>query len=108
MDSFSEENFDHNLTLADQIRAIAEKRGSSGQAKVTPSQITLAWLLHRSPVLAPIPGTRRAEYAKENAEAALVQLSEEELKSIDGILGQFKRKGGRYTEAARKMGLLWT
>src|SRR5579871_3887396 len=41
---------------------------------VTPSQLSLAWLLHRSPVMLPIPGTGRADHLEENVAAASVRL----------------------------------
>ncbi|PWN19822.1 Aldo/keto reductase [Microstroma glucosiphilum] len=100
-DSFSPENFDHNITLADSINRIASERGA------TAAQICLAWILQRSPIFAPIPGTRKAAYAKENAEAGKITLDSKEVKQIDEILSQFKRKGGRYNEHARNSGSLW-
>jgi len=48
----------------------------------TPSQIALAWLLRRSPVMLPIPGTSKAEHLEENMEGAGIELSEEELRAI--------------------------
>ena len=43
----------------------------------TPSQVALAWLLHRSPVMLPIPGTAKVEHLEENVAAALLELDEE-------------------------------
>ena len=48
----------------------------------TPSQIALAWLLHRSPVMLPIPGTGSVEHVRENCAAALIRLSDEELAAL--------------------------
>jgi pyridoxine 4-dehydrogenase len=42
-----------------------------------PSQVALAWLLHRSPVMLPIPGTSRVKHLEENTAAALLELGEE-------------------------------
>jgi len=42
-----------------------------------PSQVALAWLLHRSPVMLPIPGTSRVKHLEENTAAALLELDEE-------------------------------
>ena len=42
-----------------------------------PSQVALAWLLHRSPVMLPIPGTSRVRHLEENMAAALVELDQE-------------------------------
>ncbi|HET8910122.1 MAG TPA: aldo/keto reductase [Ktedonobacteraceae bacterium] len=48
----------------------------------TPSQIALAWLLHRSRVMLPIPGTSSVEHLEENVLGAAIQLNEAEFKSI--------------------------
>lgn len=48
----------------------------------TPSQIALAWLLRRSPVMLPIPGTSRVEHLEENVAAAALQLDASELKEL--------------------------
>src|SRR6201999_2270366 len=47
-----------------------------------PGQIALAWLLARSPVMLPIPGTSRPEHLEENFASRTVQLSQEEVTSI--------------------------
>jgi pyridoxine 4-dehydrogenase len=49
----------------------------------TASQIALAWLLQRSPVMLPIPGTRRVAHLEENAGALSVQLTEDEYGHLD-------------------------
>ena len=51
---------------------------------VSVSQLTLAWLLHRSPVMLPIPGTSRVAHLEENMAAAALQLGAEEWASIEG------------------------
>lgn len=50
---------------------------------VTVSQLSIAWLLHRSPVMLPIPGTSSLEHLEENIGAANVKLSAEEWKEIE-------------------------
>jgi pyridoxine 4-dehydrogenase len=50
----------------------------------TPSQVALAWLLQRSPVMLPIPGTSSVEHFEENLAAADVRLSDEEMASLEG------------------------
>jgi len=47
-----------------------------------PSQLALAWLLHRSPVMLPIPGTSRVEHLEENVTAAAVKLNDATLKGL--------------------------
>ena len=53
------------------------------QHDATVSQLSLAWLLQRSPVILPIPGTSSLEHLEENIGAAEVQLSKEEWKAIE-------------------------
>ena len=48
----------------------------------TPSQLALAWLLRRSPVMLPIPGTSSVAHLEENVAAASVQLSDEEFETL--------------------------
>jgi pyridoxine 4-dehydrogenase len=50
----------------------------------TPGQVALAWLLARSPVMLPIPGTSSVEHLKENVAAAELRLSDEELATLSG------------------------
>jgi aryl-alcohol dehydrogenase-like predicted oxidoreductase len=49
----------------------------------TPGQVALAWLLHRSPVMLPIPGTSSVAHLEENVAAAELQLSDDELARLD-------------------------
>jgi pyridoxine 4-dehydrogenase len=49
----------------------------------TPAQIALAWLLRRSAAVLPIPGTGSLEHLRENLDAALIELSEDELLALD-------------------------
>jgi aryl-alcohol dehydrogenase-like predicted oxidoreductase len=58
------------------VEAIAERRG------VTPRQVALAWLLKRSPMLVPIPGTLSIDHVKENLAALDLELSDEEFASL--------------------------
>ncbi|MGW4842619.1 aldo/keto reductase [Nocardia brasiliensis] len=58
------------------LDAIAEEHGAS------PAQLALAWLLRRSPVLLPIPGTSSVAHAEENTEAARITLTDKEFESL--------------------------
>ncbi len=53
---------------------------------VTPAQLALAWLLHHSPVMLPIPGTSRVAHLEENMAAAPVRLSESETERVAKFL----------------------
>jgi pyridoxine 4-dehydrogenase len=50
---------------------------------VTPSQVALAWILQRSPVMLPIPGTSRIDHLEENLAAAALRLSIEDFAELD-------------------------
>ena len=56
---------------------VAKRHGS------TVSQLSLAWLLHRSPVMLPIPGTSSVAHLEENLKAAEISLSAEDMKAIE-------------------------
>jgi pyridoxine 4-dehydrogenase len=51
----------------------------------TPSQVALAWLLHRSPTIVPIPGTSSVRHLRENLGALDVRLSPEQFARLDGL-----------------------
>jgi ketosteroid isomerase-like protein len=50
---------------------------------VTPAQLALAWLLQRSPVLLPIPGTSTVAHLEENLAAALIELTPDQVEQLD-------------------------
>jgi pyridoxine 4-dehydrogenase len=50
---------------------------------VTPAQLALAWLLQRSPVLLPIPGTSTVAHLEENVAAALIELTPDQVQQLD-------------------------
>jgi pyridoxine 4-dehydrogenase len=54
----------------------------------TPTQISLAWLLHKSPMVLPIPGTYSLDHLKENMAAAVIELSGEEVAEIERSVKQ--------------------
>src|SRR5215468_5748028 len=51
--------------------------------KATPGQLALAWLLKRSPVILPIPGTGQVKHLEENVAAASIELTDEEFRTLD-------------------------
>jgi pyridoxine 4-dehydrogenase len=51
----------------------------------TPGQIALAWLLHRSPIMLPIPGTSSIEHLDENVDAVRIDLGDEELEELSRV-----------------------
>jgi aryl-alcohol dehydrogenase-like predicted oxidoreductase len=88
---FTGENLEANLTLAAKVREIAQDKG------ITPAQLALAWVLAQGEDLVPIPGTKRRTYLEENAAAADVELTQDDLARIDAELP--KVAGERYDEA---------
>jgi pyridoxine 4-dehydrogenase len=61
------------------LRDIAERIGAS------PSQVALAWLLQRSPVMLPIPGTSSVEHLEDNTAAAGIELSPSDMEALEGL-----------------------
>ncbi|WP_395106575.1 aldo/keto reductase [Actinomadura sp. SCN-SB] len=53
----------------------------------TPAQVALAWLLHRSPVMLPIPGTSKVAHLEDNVAAATISLSPEEMTEFEELTG---------------------
>ncbi len=89
---FQGDNLEANLRLVERLRAIAEEAGHS------PVQVALAWLLQQGDDLAPIPGTKRVRYLEENAAAADIELSEEQLAALDEALPVGAAAGDRYPD----------
>jgi pyridoxine 4-dehydrogenase len=56
----------------------------AGALGATTAQLALAWLLHRSPVLLPIPGTSSVAHLEENVESALIGLTDEQFGQVSG------------------------
>lgn len=90
---FQGENFDKNLQLVQKIEEIAVEKG------VTTSQLALAWVLAQGQDIVPIPGTKRRKYLEQNAEAAEIILSQEELAAIEDVFPKDAASGLRYPEA---------
>eukprot|EP00882_Tetradesmus_deserticola_P000496 GHRQ01000547.1.p1 GENE.GHRQ01000547.1~~GHRQ01000547.1.p1 ORF type:complete len:249 (+),score=104.30 GHRQ01000547.1:743-1489(+) len=81
-------NLEQNLKLVAAVEQMAAKKN------VTPGQLAIAWLLAKSPDVIPIPGTKRITALEENAGAAAVSLTAEEVAEleqavpVDGVAGQ--------------------
>ncbi|SFO31835.1 Predicted oxidoreductase [Geodermatophilus obscurus] len=94
---FQGEAFVQNLRLVDSVRAIADEKG------VTASQLALAWVMAQSdrnghPAVVPIPGTKRVRYLEENAEAAGVALTDDDLRRLDEAAPVGAAVGDRYPD----------
>lgn len=92
---FQSENFHKNIDLVHAVAAIAADKG------VTAAQLALAWVLAQGETLVPIPGTRRIRMLEENAAAADVVLSADDLARIEAVFPKGAASGHRYAETAR-------
>ena len=84
------ENFGRNFAIVDRVRELADAKGC------TPAQLALAWLLNRHENVIPIPGTSSIKRMEENARAADIALSDEELERIENIAPPGVASGKRY------------
>jgi aryl-alcohol dehydrogenase-like predicted oxidoreductase len=87
---FQGDNLEANMRIVSKLREIAEEKD------VTPAQLALAWVLAQGDDIVPIPGTKRRSYLEENAAAAEIELSDEDLARIDDELPEVS--GERYEE----------
>jgi aryl-alcohol dehydrogenase-like predicted oxidoreductase len=93
---FQGENFDKNIKLVEKLEEIAREK------QVTASQLALAWVLAQGQDVVPIPGTKRVKYMEENAAAADIILSQEELAAIENVFPNNAAAGLRYPEEMMK------
>lgn len=93
---FTPEALDANQSLVDLLKEVAN------QKKATAAQIALAWILAQKPWIVPIPGTTKLSRLEENIGAADIELTQDELKSIDEALAQIPVAGDRYPEELEK------
>jgi aryl-alcohol dehydrogenase-like predicted oxidoreductase len=89
---FKGENMERNLELVDRVKEIADEKGA------TPGQLALAWVMSRGDDVVPIPGTKRVSYLEENAAAAEIELSDDDLRRIEEIVPAGAVAGDRYAD----------
>lgn len=82
MPQFQADAMEKNQKLLNLIRKLAEEN------KATPAQISMAWMLCKKPYIVPIPGTRKIERMEENAKAADILLTKEQVDALDQSLGE--------------------
>jgi aryl-alcohol dehydrogenase-like predicted oxidoreductase len=90
---FQGDNLEANMRLVERVRDIAEQVGC------TPAQLALAWLLHQGDDVVPIPGTKHVRYLEENAAAADIELTPEQLAALDEAIPVGAAAGDRYPAA---------
>ena len=89
---FSADNRKANQALVDVITAFAEKK------KATPAQIALAWLLAKKPWIVPIPGTTKLSRLEENLGGASLELTAEDVVTLEEASSRIKIEGARYSK----------
>jgi len=89
---FQGENFTKNLNLVCEVEKLAIEKGCK------PSQLALAWVMAQGKDIVPIPGTKRRKYLEENAAAADLALSQEDLARLDEAFPKDAAAGQRYPE----------
>ena len=87
---FQGEALTSNRKIVEAVEAVARRKGAKA------SQVALAWVLAQGEHLLPIPGTKRVAYLEENAAAAEVELTGDDLRELDAIPAA---EGTRYPEA---------
>ena len=90
---FTGENLEANRRLAAQVEEISSEKG------VTAAQLALAWVLAQGDDIVPIPGTKRRKYLEQNAAAADIELSDDDLSRLDELPAA---AGERYDEAGMR------
>ena len=80
MPQFTDQAVDQNQALLTLLTTLAQEKGA------TPAQISLAWMLGKKPWIVPIPGTRKEARMAENAGAAQVALTPQEVAALDQAL----------------------
>ena len=89
---FQGDNFDANMSAASVVRDVAVRH------RATPSQVALAWLLHKGDDIVPIPGTKRRRFLEENVGAASLALDPSDIETLDRALPPETVAGPRYNE----------
>jgi aryl-alcohol dehydrogenase-like predicted oxidoreductase len=89
---FQEDNLQRNLELVREVEDVAAEKAT------TPSQVALAWVLARGEDIVPIPGTKRRSFLEENAAAAAIELSAEDVERLDRAFPLGIAAGDRYPD----------
>jgi aryl-alcohol dehydrogenase-like predicted oxidoreductase len=96
MPRFTGDNLQRNLDLVAELRRLAAAEAC------TPAQLAIAWMLSRSPLVVPIPGTSHVHRLEENAAASDLAPSPATLRALDEIFRPGAAAGPRYPEAYAK------
>ncbi|MDP4116430.1 MAG: aldo/keto reductase, partial [Bacteroidota bacterium] len=91
---FTDENFSRNLEIVKKIEDIANDK------KCTAAQLALAWVMAQRDFIIPIPGTKKLKYLEENAIAADIVLSQNDIQRLDKAAPKGSTHGPRYPEVS--------
>ena len=94
---FSTENRTANQVLIDALATIAKKK------QATPAQLALAWLLAQKPWIVPIPGTTKLPRLEENLGAVDIELTPDDLRTIEEAAAGITIQGARYPQQMQQM-----
>ena len=94
---FSPENRTANQVLIDALATIAKKK------QATPAQLALAWLLAQKPWMVPIPGTTKLPRLEENLGAVDIELTPDDLRTIEEAAAGITVQGARYPQQMQQM-----
>jgi aryl-alcohol dehydrogenase-like predicted oxidoreductase len=89
---FERENLERNLEIVDRLEEMAREK------EVEAGQLALAWVMHQGDDIVPIPGTKRVHYLEENAAAAGIELSDDDLRRLGEIAPPGVAAGDRYAD----------
>jgi aryl-alcohol dehydrogenase-like predicted oxidoreductase len=94
---FTGENAEKNHLLIDELTKIAAIK------TCTPAQLSLAWVLAKSPRIIPIPGTKRRKYLEENVASINIQLTKENIVELDTLFKSEAIVGNRYPDEGMRL-----
>ena len=82
--------------LADTAALLPAYHAIAAEVGCTPSQLAIAWLLHKGPDILPIPGTRSVAHLMDDLGAANVKLSADVMARLEALINQHTVHGARY------------
>jgi aryl-alcohol dehydrogenase-like predicted oxidoreductase len=94
---FDPENRQANQALVEVIETFAKQKAA------TPAQVALAWVLAQEPWIVPIPGTTKRHRLLENLGAVSLELTPEDLRTLESAAAKIRVQGARYPEHLQKL-----
>jgi aryl-alcohol dehydrogenase-like predicted oxidoreductase len=94
---FDPENRKANQALVEVVETFAKQKNA------TPAQVALAWVLAQKPWIVPIPGTTKLHRLRENLGAVSLELTPEDLRTLESAAAKISVQGARYPEHLQKL-----